>query len=438
MSFPSVQQAPVYTPAASSMPQQTAYIQQGRCGNCGVTLNPYPQTQLNQGASDQYQASAQEGVQSSGGTLQDSYQFSQASGQSYVGGKGGQQQAEATPEDLQSQYGSESGEPEAGKPAAETSTAKAGFDFAAFLSPLNPEERAEAARAAAARESASLPEDQEEQGQIEQAQSDESSFEHIQSGYGQSQKSEQIQGGGGYSQGATVQSGQSGRVQTGSHGQGEQVQSPHTQAGSVAPGQTGQISSLSGGQYGQSQMTGQMQGSGGYSQGATVQYGQSGQVQTGSHGQSGQVQPPHTQAGSVASGQIDQTSPLSGLDTSAVQQTAQQHTSASAGGQLVNQSSQRPSMEDSQLSLKNVYSAVGELDQGIQKIQLSAIDETLHFHIQTVALAAQQRSFLEAHGVSVDEHLAAALHKDTGKPASSGAVAQQKHPETTKGTVKSK
>lgn len=122
MSFPSVQQAPVFTPATSSMPRQTAYIQQGQCGNCGVTLIPYPQTQLNQGASDQYQMSAQ--MQSSGGTLQDSYQFSQASGQSYVGGKGGQQEAEATPEDLQSQYGSESGEPEAGKPAAEASTAK--------------------------------------------------------------------------------------------------------------------------------------------------------------------------------------------------------------------------------------------------------------------------------------------------------------------------
>lgn len=430
MSFPSVQQAPVYTPAASSMPQQTAYIQQGRCGNCGVTLNPYPQTQLNQGASDQYQVSTQGGVQSSGGTLQDSYQFSQASGQSYVGGKGGQQQAEATPEDLQSQYGSESGEPEAGKPAAEASTAKAGFDFAAFLSPLNPEERAEAARAAAARESASLPEGQEEQGQIE---SDESSFEHIQSGYGQSQESEQIQAGGGYSQGAMVQSGQ---VQTGSRGQSEQVQSPHTQAGSVTPGQTGQTSSLSGGQYDQPQMMGQMQGSGGYSQGATVQPGQPGQVQTGSHGQSGQVQPPHTQAGSVTPGQIGQTSPLS--DTSAVQQTAQQHASASAGGQLVSQSSQRPSMEDSQLSLKNVYSAVGELDQGIQKIQLSALDDELQRHIQTVALADQQRSFLEAHGISVDEHLAAAFHKETRQPASSGAVAQQKHPETTKGTVKTK
>ncbi len=410
MSFPSVQQAPVFTPATSSMPRQTAYIQQGQCGNCGVTLIPYPQTQLNQGASDQYQMSAQ--MQSSGGTLQDSYQFSQASGQSYVGGKGGQQEAEATPEDLQSQYGSESGEPEAGKPAAEASTAKAGFDFAAFLSPLNPEERA--AEAARARESASLPE---EQRQIDQAQSHESSFEHIESGYSP-QESEQIQGGGGYSQGATMQSGQ---VQTGSHGQSEQVQSPHTRAGSVAPGQTGQISSLSGGH--QPQMMGQIQGSGGHSQGTTVQSGQSGQVQTGSHGQSGQVQPPHTQAGSVAPGQTGQTSPLSGLDASAVQQTAQQHASPSAGGQLVNQSSQRTSVEDSLLSTKNVYNAMGELDRGIQEIQLSAIDDLLQRHIQTVALAHQQRSFLETHGVPVDEHLAGV---------------QQKHPETTKGTVKSK
>ena len=434
MSFPSVQQAPAYTPVASSMPQQTAYIQQGQCGNCGVTLIPYPQTQLNQGTSDQHQMSAQ--GQSSGGTLQDSYQFSQASGQSYVGGKGGQQQAEAIPEDLQSHYGSESGEPEAEKPATEASTAKAGFDFAAFLSPLNPEERAEAARAAAARENASLPEDQ-EQGQIE---SDESSFEHIQSGYSQSQDSEQIQVGGGYSQGATVQSGQSGQVQTGSRGQSEQVQPPHTQAGSVTPGQTGQISSLSGGQP---QMMGQMQGSGGYSQGATVQPGRSGQVQTGSHGQSGQVQPPHTQAGSVTPGQIGQTSPLSGLDSSAVQQTAQRHASASAGGQLESQSSQQ--MEDSQLSLKNVHSAMGELGQsihgvgqGIQEIQMSVLDDELQRHIQTAALADQQRKFLEAHGISVDKHLAAALHKDTKQPASSGAVAQQKHPESTKGAVKSR
>ena len=412
MSFPSVQQAPVFTPATSSMPRQTAYIQQGQCGNCGVTLIPYPQTQLNQGASDQYQMSAQEKMQSSGGTLQDSHQFSPAPGQSYVGGKGGQQEAEATPEDIQSQYGSEYGEPEAGKPAAEASTAKAGFDFAAFLSPLNPEERA--AEAAKARESASLPE---EQRQIDQAQSDESSFEHIESGYSP-QESEQIQDGGGYSQGATMESGQ---VQTGTHGQSEQVQSPHTRAGSVAPGQTGQISSLSGGH--QPQMMGQIQGSGGQSQGATLQPGQSGQVQTGSHGQSGQVQPPHTQAGSVAPDQTGQTSPLSGLDASAVQQTAQQHASASAGGQLVNQSSQRTSMEDSLLSTKNVYNAMGELDRGIQEIQLSAIDDILQHHIQTVALAHQQRIFLDTHGVSVDEHLAGV---------------QQKHPETTKGTVKSK
>ena len=95
-------------------------------------------------------------------------------------------------------------------------------------------------------------------------------------------------------------------------------------------------------------------------------------------------------------------------------------------------------MEDSQLSWKNVYSAVGDLGQGIQGIQLSALDDELQRHIQTAALAEQQRRFLEAHGISVDKYLAGARHKDTRQPASSGTVAQQKHPETTKGTVKSK
>ncbi len=116
MSFPSIQQAPVYAPGASGMPQQTAYIQQGRCGNCGVTL-AFPETQLSQGASGQYQSSQ---VQSSGGDMQSARQITQSSAQSYLGGHGVQQQAQGMQEGQQAQV-MERGQQALGVQAQQTS-----------------------------------------------------------------------------------------------------------------------------------------------------------------------------------------------------------------------------------------------------------------------------------------------------------------------------
>ena len=426
MSFPSVQQAPVYTPTAGSVPQQTAYIQQGRCGSCGVTLLPYPQTQLNQGAGGQHQMSAQGGVQSSGGTLQESHQFSQASGKSYVGGQGGQQQAETTPGQVQSPQHSVAEAPaeRAGEVAAEADKGSAGFDFAAFLSPLNRRERAErAAKAEASSQAQSAqfqagqaPAGQAPVGQapvgqapvgqapvgqapVGQAQIEQASPGQIQTGYGQPQMTGQIQAGGaGYSQGAQLQSGQdtTSQAQSGYGSQGGQVQPSQTQAGYAAPVQHGQISSLSG-------------------------YPQTGQTQQ--------------------------------LDTSAVHQTAQQHAYASSGGQLMGQS---PSSVEATRSkvlsgsdqshdgfVKNMYTALGGLGQGIQHMQDYAVETMKRQYVKTTALADQQREFLRERGVVLDKELSGAeapkeqLEAAT-QPAGSGANVQQKYSDTTKGAVKSK
>lgn len=448
MSFPSVQQAPVYTPTAGSVPQQTAYIQQGRCGSCGVTLLPHPQTQLNQGAGGQHQMSAQGGVQSSGGTLQESHQFSQVSGKSYVGGQGGQQQAETTPGQVQSPQQSVAEAPaeRAGEVAAEADKGSPGFDFAAFLSPLNRRERAERAAKAEASsqaQSAQFQAGQDPAGQApaRQAQIEQASPGQIQTGYGQPQKTGQIQSGrADYSQGA--QAPQFGQVTTG------QTQSGQVQAG-----------------HGQPQMTGQIQtGGAGYSRGAQLQSGQgtTSQVQSGYGSQGGQVQPSHTQAGYAAPVQHGQTSSLSGypqtgqtqqLDTSAVHQTAQQPADASAGGQLMGQSSssleatRSQALSDSDQShdgfVKNIFTALGGLGQGIQQMQGYAVDTIKQQYVKTAALADQQREFLRERGVVLDkERSGAEAPKEQPEaemqPAGSGANVQQKYSDTTKGAVKSK
>ena len=212
MSFPSVQQAPVYTPVASSMPQQTAYIQQGRCGNCGVTLNPYPQTQLNQGDSGQYQMSAQGNTQSSGGTLQSSHQFSQASGQSYVGGQEGQQQVETEQAHSSQQSMLEASElPAQEAPPAKADTAKTGFDFMAFLSPFNKSEREERARNAA--QANTVIHEQSEQSQADLTLADQASADQAQAGQ---TSSGQVSGGAG--------SGQSGQLSLSEYTQSGQAQ----------------------------------------------------------------------------------------------------------------------------------------------------------------------------------------------------------------------
>ena len=405
MSFPSVQQAPVYTPVAGSMPQQTAYIQQGQCGNCGVTLIPYPQTQLNQGDSGQYQMSAQGNIQSSGGTLQDSHQFAQASGQSYVGG---QQQVETAPGQVQSSQQSVV-EASAGEAApAEADAGKTGFDFAAFLSPLNKDERE--ARAKNAAKAVTGPQIQSEQSQTGQAATDQASpgqaqTEQAQAGYGQSQMTGQIQGGGaGSSQGAQAQSGQAPSDQSQTAGQiqgsgsgyskGGQVQSSHTQASYTGPVQSGQVPGGAGS-------------------------GQSGQLS--SSDQPGQAQQP---------------------DASAARLAVQQYASAPAGGQSLSHSSQPQSQASSVpyqafagLSTQKMHVALSEMDHEISELTMSTVDRVALAYDQTLALAGQQRAFLQEHGaLPKDVPCASCGHFEIAKqpPSSSGANVQQKQSDTTK------
>ncbi len=180
MSFPSLQQAPVYNAAASSAPQQTAYIQQGRCGNCGVTLNPYPQPQLNQGG--EYQAAQ---AQLSSSDMQSTRQITQASGQgyvseSYVSERGAQQQgAQGVGQSHQQSTASaatasvaQSGGGQSEEAVAEAHTRKAGFDFPAFFSHKNKHERAEEAARLSQTAEAGKGYGQSETGQVQSGQTD--------------------------------------------------------------------------------------------------------------------------------------------------------------------------------------------------------------------------------------------------------------------------
>ena len=458
MSFPSVQPAPVYTPVASSMPQQTAYIQQGRCGNCGVTLNPYPQTQLNQGDSGQYQMSAQGNIQSSGGTLQGSHQFAQASGQSYVGGQGGQQQVETTLGQVQSSQQSviEASEAPSGEAAPATAdTGKPGFDFAAFFSPLNKNEREERARNAAKADTG--PHVQSEQSQIGQAQAPagQTQAEQAQAEQAQVQAGQTPAGQtpAGQTQAGQTQTGQTQAGQT----QAGQTQAGQTQAGQAQAGQTSagqaQAGQTSPGQiqagYSQSQTTGQIHGGGaGYSQGGQLQSShtqsgytgpvQSGQVPSGaSSGQSGQL----SSSGYTQSGQTQQP------DTGAPHLAVQQHASAPAGGQLQSHSSQQRSMMAAQsqassvpyqalagLSTQKMHVALAEMDHEISELTTSTVDQVRLAYKQTTALAAQQRAFLQGRGALPKEACASCGHFEAAKQpfSSSGANVQQKQSDTTK------
>lgn len=324
MSFPSVQQAPAYTPVASSMPQQTAYIQQGQCGNCGVTLVPYPQTQLNQGDSGQYQTSAQGNT--SGGTLQESHQFTQASGQSYVGGQGGQQQVETEQVESSLQSVIEASEAPA-EEAAPAETGKRGFDFAAFFSPLNKDERDQKARNAAVQSEQSQTGMQIEQTQAEQTQAGQASSDQIMAEDSQPQMTEQIQSGeAGYNQGGQV----SGAVGSDQHKSGQAQQSDTAQPG--------------------------------------------------------------------------------------------QHASAPAGEPPA---SSVPSQAFVGLSTEKMHTALAEMDREITEFTMSSVDQVALAYKQTMALAVQQRAFLQERGALPEAPCAFCGHFEVTKPVSSSSAKVQ-------------
>ena len=357
MSFPSVQQAPVYTPVASSLPQQAAYIQQGRCGNCGVTLNPYPQTQLNQGDSGQYQMSAQGKTQSSGGTLQDSHQFAQASGQSYVGGQRGQQQAEAG----QVQSSQQSVVEASAEAPAKADTGKSGFDFAAFFSPLNKDEREDKARnAAKAGTDSHVQSEQSRAGtKIERTQAEQTQAEQTQA--------EQTQAG--------------------------QTQAGQTQAGQTQAGQASSDQIMA--EDSQSQITEQ-------NQGAEAGFSQDGQV-----------------SGGVGSDQYTLSGQAQQLDTAHL--AVQQHASAPAA-EHSSPASSVPSQAFAGLNTQKMHTVLAEMDREISEFTTSTVDQVVLAYKQTSALAAQQRAFLQERGVLRDEACASCGHFEVTKPVSSSGT----------------
>ena len=390
MSFPSVQQAPVYAPVPSSIPQQTAYIQQGRCGNCGVTL-AFPETQLSQGASGQYQSSQ---VQSSGGDMQSARQITQSSVQSYLGGQGVQQQAQGMQEGQQAQVmergqqtlqglgvqgqqvsgmqGQQAGgghgqvqsqqQPVAQatvvpseSSVSETGSGGTGFDFSTFLSYKNKSERAaEAAKASqttqagVARPPGQLQAQQSHAGQTSSVSVQADSARPLPSDFGQTQT--------GYSQ----------------------TQLGHDQVG-TAYSQTGQMQA--GVAYGQAGLA----QSGAVQSGATCgQVGmvQSDQVPTGAgqaHAWTGHVQ------SSMESGYV-QTGQAQPFHSSGRQHGVQQQASHSA---------QQSSTLVTQLNTQEIYSAIDRLDRNIQELKSRVLAEEEQSYELLKSWNEKLQSFLE-------------------------------------------